>query len=136
MRPRLDSFEHSEPARHCFGPMRVMFVCGKPTLVNTREEFMAFTRVLKCLLGLSIVLLAVESSVAADAPVRLATFSADVTIPLDHRCMGVLPTKSKKIVDPLFSHGFLLLGRGKPTVTCALHWCQIRNVPLIARAHV
>lgn len=58
---------------------------------------------------------------------RLATFSADVTIPLGHRCMGVLPTKSKKIVDPLYAHGFVLLGADKPIVLCAVDWCEIRN---------
>lgn len=58
---------------------------------------------------------------------RLAIFSADVTIPLNHRCMGVLPTKSKKIVDPLYAHGFVLLGAGKPIVFCAVDWCEIRN---------
>ncbi len=88
---------------------------------------MVFTPVLKCLLRISIVLLAVNTSFAADDTVRLATFSADVTIPLDHRCMGVLPTKSKKIADPLYAHGFVLLGRGKPIVICAVDWCEIRN---------
>ncbi|MDP6557855.1 MAG: hypothetical protein QGG71_24520 [Pirellulaceae bacterium] len=88
---------------------------------------MVFTPVLKCLLRISIVLLAVNSCVAADDTARLATFSADVTIPLNHRCMGVLPTKSKKIVDPLYAHGFVLLGRGKPIVICAVDWCEIRN---------
>lgn len=88
---------------------------------------MVFTRFHKSLLRVLIVLLAVGSSVVADDNFRLATFSADVTIPLDHRCMGVLPTKSKKIVDPLLAHGFVLLGRGKPIVFCAVDWCEIRN---------
>ncbi|MCP4813427.1 MAG: hypothetical protein GY888_13025, partial [Planctomycetaceae bacterium] len=47
-----------------------------------------------------------ESRAAEQATYRLARFSADVTIPLNHRCMGVLPTKSKKILDPLYAHGF------------------------------
>jgi hypothetical protein len=58
---------------------------------------------------------------------KLATFSADVTIPLNHRCMGVLPTKSKKIVDRLYAHGFVLLGPDQPIVQCAVDWCEIRN---------
>jgi hypothetical protein len=62
-----------------------------------------------------------------DAPFRLATFSADVTIPLNHRCMGLLPTKSKKIVDPLYAHGFVLLSDQQPIVLCAVDWCEIRN---------
>ena len=64
----------------------------------------------------------------ADLPsFNLATFSADVTIPLGHRCMGVLPTKSKKIVDSLYAHGFVLSGGEKPIVLCAVDWCEIRN---------
>lgn len=59
---------------------------------------------------------------------RLSHFSADVTIPLGHRCMGVLPTKSKKIVDPLYARGFVLQIDGqKPIVFCAIDWCEIRN---------
>lgn len=58
---------------------------------------------------------------------RIATFRADVTIPLNHRCMGILPTKSKEIVDPLEAHGFVLLGPDKPIVFVALDWCEIRN---------
>ncbi len=57
----------------------------------------------------------------------LAVFSADVTIPLDHRCMGILPTKSVKIVDRLSAHGFVLLGAEQPIVLCAVDWCEIRN---------
>ena len=67
-------------------------------------------------------------AVTADAAeFRLATFSRDVTIPLGHRCMGVLPTKSKRIVDRLWAHGFVLTGGDKPVVLCAVDWCEIRN---------
>ena len=58
---------------------------------------------------------------------RLSSFSADVTIPLGHRCMGLLRTKSKKIVDPLQAHGFVLQGAGEPIVLVAVDWCEIRN---------
>ena len=61
------------------------------------------------------------------AEFSLSSFSADVTIPLNHRCMGILPTKSKKIVDPLFAHGFVMLGAGKPVVLVSVDWCEIRN---------
>ena len=57
----------------------------------------------------------------------MATFSADVTMPLGHRCMGILPTKSQEIVDPLEAHGFVLLGVGAPIVVAAVDWCEIRN---------
>ncbi|HLQ43349.1 MAG TPA: hypothetical protein VK137_01360 [Planctomycetaceae bacterium] len=58
---------------------------------------------------------------------RIAPFSADITIPLNHRCMGLLPTKSKEIIDPLQAHGFVLLGGDKPIVQLALDWCEVRN---------
>ena len=70
---------------------------------------------------------------AASAPAvlaadfSLAVFSVDVTIPLQHRCMGILPTKSVKIVDPLYAHGFVLQGGERPIVLCAVDWCEIRN---------
>ncbi len=68
------------------------------------------------------------SCVAADSvPLKLAIFSADVTIPLNHRCMGLLPTKSNKIVDPLYAHGLVLIGGDQPIVLCAVDWCEIRN---------
>ena len=67
------------------------------------------------------------SRLTAAGPYRIATFSADVTIPVGHRCMGVLPTKSKAISDPLFAHGFVLLGDQEPIVLCAVDWCEIRN---------
>ena len=78
--------------------------------------------------GLSCVaLFAVSSTVKAESPYRLGSFSADVTIPIGHRCMGVLPTKSMTIADPLYAHGFVLLGPKKPIVLCAVDWCEIRN---------
>ena len=58
---------------------------------------------------------------------RLSTFSADVTIPLGHRCMGLLRTKSQKIVDPLRVYGFVLHSSDKPIVLAAFDWCEIRN---------
>jgi len=47
---------------------------------------------------------------AEEPPFRLATFSADVTIPIGHRCMGILPRKAERIDDPLEAHGFVLFG--------------------------
>jgi hypothetical protein len=70
---------------------------------------------------------------ARAADFRLATFSADVTIPLGHRCMGILPRKSERVVDPLYAHGFVLLGDTGhlgdtgPIVFLAVDWCEIRN---------
>lgn len=66
---------------------------------------------------------------AADttSPLRIAHFQADVTIPLNHRCMGVLPTKSQSIDDPLYAHGVVLLSADAPVVLVAVVWCEIRN---------
>jgi hypothetical protein len=58
---------------------------------------------------------------------RLATFKTDVTIPLGHRCMGILPRKAEQVVDPLYACGFVLLGPGKPIVLVSVDWCEIRN---------
>lgn len=57
----------------------------------------------------------------------IAPFSADVTVPLGHRSMGILPIKTNTIDDPLEAHGFVLLGPEKPIVLLALDWCEVRN---------
>jgi len=72
-------------------------------------------------------LIATFSCVVGASEFRLATFSTDVTIPLNHRCMGVLPTKSKRVSDPLLAHGFVLSDGKQKVVLCALDWCEIRN---------
>ncbi len=67
-------------------------------------------------------------TVAADeTTLRLATFSADITIPLGHRCMGILDIKAQRIEDPLEARGFVLLGPEAPIVFVALDWCEVRN---------
>ncbi len=63
----------------------------------------------------------------AMAQVRLATFAADITIPIGHRCMGVLPTKARQIDDPLQAVGIVLLSDQLPVVIVALDWCEVRN---------
>lgn len=74
---------------------------------------------------LGVVMLTNLSTGVADF--RIARFSADVTIPLNHRCMGVLPTKSTSIKDPLEANGFVILGDKSPVVVVAIDWCEIRN---------
>jgi len=63
----------------------------------------------------------------ASASFSVATFEADVTIPIGHACMGGGVADAKEIVDPLFAKGFVLLGAGKPIVVVALDWCQCNN---------
>ncbi len=71
----------------------------------------------------------VRSPAAPPAPVaRLGVFSVDVTIPLNHRCMGVLPIKSRRVADPLYAKGWVLLPADQtPIVFCSVDWCEIRN---------
>lgn len=58
---------------------------------------------------------------------KLGHFQIDATIPIGHRCMGVLPQKSTRISDSLELHGFVLLGKEQPIVVVAVDWCEIRN---------
>lgn len=64
---------------------------------------------------------------AAAPKFRVATFEADITIPIGHACMGGGVADARQIVDPLFAKGFVLLGAGEPIVVAALDWCQCNN---------
>jgi hypothetical protein len=57
----------------------------------------------------------------------LSTFEEEVTVPIGHPCMGGGIAPAKEIVDPLYAHGFVLRGAGKPVVFLAVDWCEIRN---------
>jgi hypothetical protein len=58
---------------------------------------------------------------------RLAGFSCEVTPPLGHALMGGGIKPAASIHEPLFAHGLVLLGEGKPIVLVAVDWCEIRN---------
>ena len=58
---------------------------------------------------------------------RLAVFRVDVTVPMGHRLMGILPVKAERVADPLEARGFVLLGDKAPLVWVAVDWCEIRN---------
>src|SRR5262249_27601303 len=64
---------------------------------------------------------------AAEPKYQLATFTAEVTPPLGHACMGGGIAPARKIDDPLYAHGVVLLGTGQPVVLAAIDWCEIRN---------
>jgi hypothetical protein len=66
---------------------------------------------------------------AAENVCRLATFSADITVPLEHGMMGGA-WLSTRIADPLEAHGLVLLCSPKPVVFVALDWCEVRNEAL------
>jgi hypothetical protein len=74
-------------------------------------------------------LLAASASVAraADrAPLRIATFTADVTVPMGHGMMGG-SWLSTSVADPLEAHGIVLMGAQEPVVFVSVDWCEIRN---------
>ena len=62
----------------------------------------------------------------AKQELRMATFSADVTVPIGHGMMGGA-WLSKSVADPLEANGFVLLGGDAPVVFVAVDWCEIRN---------
>jgi len=67
-----------------------------------------------------------RAAAAADN-LRLAAFSADVTPPMGHPCMGGGIAPASRIDDRLGAHGVVLLGSGEPIVLVAVDWCEIRN---------
>lgn len=76
--------------------------------------------------ALVFVLLVCESH-SQGAEFHVATFEADITIPIGHACMGGGVEDAKEIVDSLFAKGFVLTGAGEPVVVIALDWCQCNN---------
>jgi hypothetical protein len=72
-------------------------------------------------------LLAASAALSAESGFRVATFEADITVPVGHACMGGGVADAKEIIDPLFAKGFALLGAGEPVVTVSLDWCQANN---------
>ena len=59
---------------------------------------------------------------------QLATFSADVTIPIGHPCMGGGIAPAAVIVDPLEARGIVFMQEGEPPIVIvAVDWCEIRN---------
>ena len=64
---------------------------------------------------------------AQDAPLRLATFQADVTPPIGAPLCDALVQPAKDIVDPLSARGVVLFPSGKPIVLCAVDWVGVGN---------
>lgn len=87
------------------------------------------TNSLSCLFRALLFLVVCSTGIlpAAEPRFRVATFAADVTPPLGHRCMGILPTRVTSVADPLEVRGLVILGAGKPIVLVAFDWCEIRN---------
>ena len=56
------------------------------------------------------------------AQFSIAPFTADVTVPIGHGMMGGL-WQAKKVADPLYAKGVVLLGGRRPVVFVAVDWC-------------
>uniref|UniRef100_A0A7C4LKK1 Neutral/alkaline non-lysosomal ceramidase N-terminal domain-containing protein n=1 Tax=Schlesneria paludicola TaxID=360056 RepID=A0A7C4LKK1_9PLAN len=63
----------------------------------------------------------------AAEPLRIASFSVDVTPPLGSPLCDGLVIPAEKVDDPLFARGVVLLGAGPPIVLCAVDWVGIGN---------
>ncbi|MEX0612870.1 MAG: hypothetical protein WD229_12190, partial [Pirellulales bacterium] len=92
--------------------------------MNRRQAIV--NRLLIAVLGASAAISTTEA-IAKAAPLRLAWFRADVTVPIGHRLMGILPARAARVADPLEARGFVLLGTDTPIVWVAVDWCEIRN---------
>jgi len=64
---------------------------------------------------------------AAEPKFTLAPFTSEITCPIGHPLMGGGIAPAKEVLDPLFAHGFVLRGTGKPVAFVAVDWCELRN---------
>lgn len=78
-------------------------------------------------LALTAVATAVRPTIAAAPKLTLAPFSTEITCPIGHPLMGGGIAPAKEVLDPLFAHGFVLQGAGKPVAFVAVDWCELRN---------
>jgi hypothetical protein len=93
--------------------------------VNRQERNHLMTRRLALAAGL--LLIFSLPLLAADAPLRIAPFDADITCPPGTPlCDGLCPP-AKEIVDPLTARGIVILGKDKPIVLCAMDWVGVGN---------
>jgi hypothetical protein len=78
-------------------------------------------------LALAALAAGIRPASAAAPKLTLATFSEEVTCPIGHPLMGGGIAPAKEVLDPLFAHGFVLQGAGKPVAFVAVDWCELRN---------
>ncbi|MGB0578570.1 MAG: hypothetical protein ACPGVU_02610 [Limisphaerales bacterium] len=64
---------------------------------------------------------------ASAAPLKIATFEADVTPPIGAPLCNGNISPVKKIVAPLSARGVVLVGSGRPIVLCSFDWVGIGN---------
>jgi len=58
---------------------------------------------------------------------EVAAFSVDVTPPLGEPLLAGLYEPARKIDDPLYAKGLVLVGPDKPIVIVAVDFCEIRT---------
>lgn len=72
--------------------------------------------------------LSVLPGIANPPSTHLATFEADVTIPLGHPCMGGGITPARRVAQPLQAKGLILMQANTlPLVIVSVDWCEIRG---------
>ena len=74
----------------------------------------------------SLTLWITSASLQAD-PIRISTFSADVTPPIGSPLCFSFIKPAKKIEEPLTARGIVILGRGKPIVLCVADFVVLSN---------
>src|SRR5690348_861462 len=103
-----------------------MFARRRGKLTATMSAAYPITR-RDCLHALGIAAAAgLTSQAAAESPegFALATFTADVTVPIGHGMMGGA-WKSTKVADPLEARGIVLTSAvEKPIVFVSVDWCE------------
>ena len=80
------------------------------------------------LIALLVLFLLTGPATAQDRRLALAAFAEEVTPPVGHPLQAGLGIKPVATVgDPLFAHGFVLLGKDAPIVLVSVDWCGIGN---------
>ena len=74
----------------------------------------------------SLTLWITSASLQAD-PIRISTFSADVTPPIGSPLCFSFIKPAKEIEEPLTARGIVILGRGKPIVLCVADFVVVSN---------
>ena len=95
-------------------------------LYATRKALIAASTIIRAT-AIVLAICGIWPSTGCGADYHVATFSADITIPIGHACMGGGVADAKEVLDPLFARGFVLLGADQPIVIVALDWCQCNN---------
>jgi len=61
------------------------------------------------------------------SPWKISSFRLDITCPLGHPLLARRQGIARRIIGPLYAHGAVIQGAGKPVVLAAMDWCELRN---------